>query len=90
MRHTLTIYALAPLLCTACVATSAEGDALAGADAAAMTCPVADCKAEGLCTLTGSGCVAANAQDCRPSAACLNEGRCCADDGQCVAQKVIP
>ena len=72
---------LATLL-TACTSTApAEVPAVAVVDAVACT----TCKQDGRCTLTGRGCIAANAQDCRPSRLCWNEGKCDADMGRCVS-----
>ena len=43
------------------------------------------CKAEGRCTGSDKGCIAASSAECQKARVCQEEGRCNAQDGKCVA-----
>ena len=74
---------IAMMLC-GCEAGGEPGRSAVRAAVNVISCPERPCDAEGLCTLTGRGCVAGGNADCRQSWACMDEGRCDAVGGECV------
>ena len=50
--------------------------------------PSKACTADGLCTKSATGCIAASNADCQQAAACKDHGKCTADGGKCTASGV--